>query len=73
MEQVVIADTATAARSRAQRSWSGNPIDHLSEKAIREVARGGSGIDGFIEGVDNPMNSVNEAARVKAHTSSFLI
>ena len=67
-------DTATVASSRTQRSWSGNPIDHLSEKAIREaIERGGSGADGFAEGVGNPMNKATEVRRMKAHTSSFLI
>ena len=49
----------------SSRLWSGgNPIDDLTEKAVREaIARGGSDDggfgedeDGFVDGVDNPMN-----------------
>ena len=89
MEPVVIANIATMSSSGAPKSLSGNPNDHLSEKAIREaIARGGSGADGFAEdgfaedsfaedsfaeGLDNPMNKATEVRQMKAQTSSLLI
>ena len=59
MEPIVIVDPA-----RVTSFGSGNSIDDLSEKEIREaIARGGSDDggfgedeDGFVDGVDNPMN-----------------
>ena len=71
MEPIVIVDPA-----RVTSFGSGNSIDDLSEKAVREaIARGGSGVDGFgededevgfVDGVDNPMNEEQEVMRMEA-------